>query len=179
MRKKLPAEGFFPLPGALFQIIQAAIWLPVPLHLAVRAHPQGDIGPRRQSQQHLALPAPSPCPQAIGSGSQEGKHRAAAQHSQTLGASRPLTGAKAHPAKGGAKAYLYAAKPVPPGKPQVAHGRLLAAKAEGAAAFYRSSFALTRYSPEDTLPNRYFPSALVLVVAIRVSFRVGSPAPVT
>lgn len=43
------------------------------------------------------------------------------------------------------------------------------ASGDGQRVFYCSSLALTRYCPPVTPPNRYFPSALVLVVAISVS----------
>ena len=44
-----------------------------------------------------------------------------------------------------------------------------AGKQNAAVFFYRSSFALTRYCPPTTPPNKYFPMSLVLVVATRTS----------
>lgn len=168
------------LPFSLPLIIKAVKKFPPPAPSPLRrVQPQGHIGPRRQLQRQGTAPPRPLKGEVVGSRLQAAEnHPAAAGTSGPAAASLIRAQRQPVPKAWTANQHTNAAPSISGHRAEILTLLLLSPQAEGDAGNYCSSLALTRYWPPVTPPKRYFPSALVLVVAIRVSTAVA-PVPVT
>ena len=141
--------------------------------------PDGSGGsrcPPRQLQ-HQAQPAGDPVQgEHIAPRRQKAKNRAWLRPQGMGGARAASAGPEAQPVSGLPILHQQpdGAQSIPGEITKNDVGLVLAGQTEGTAAqqpaaAYCSSLALTTYAPAVTPPNRYFPSVLVLVTAVRVS----------
>ena len=158
--------------------------LPAPTPLpAVGVPPQGRIGPRRQPDQQLQTASPTRQGEHILPRRQKSEASLAGTQQVPAPAVAAPSRPQADPVRGTAarQARRQSAQQIGRKSAQVLRLFFSPAQAEAFPCLkpaYCSIFALTRYCPAVTPPNRYIPWLLVLVVAARVSTWV-SPVPVT